>query len=80
MLASCSRDLLTLVYDVSIVDVDLVGGGNDDVAKTEVVISVRCMLRRPEGSACVCRVSWSPNERYLLTCTEEPSVSRLSFS
>ena len=29
-------------------------------------------LRRPADSSCVCRVLWSPDDAYLLACTEEP--------
>jgi hypothetical protein len=38
-----------------------------------LALSVRFVLRRPEGCACVCRLNFSPDSELLLCCTEEPN-------
>jgi hypothetical protein len=38
-----------------------------------LALSVRFVLRRPAGCACVCRLNFSPDSELLLCCTEEPN-------
>lgn len=41
-------------------------------ANGQLKLSMRFLLRRPQGSACVCRLNFSPDSAFLLCCTEEP--------
>jgi len=41
-------------------------------ATGQLKLSMRFLLRRPQGSACVCRLNFSPDSAFLLCCTEEP--------
>ena len=71
-LASCSRDLTTIVYDVSY---GAPGGAVDGPGAPTVALAVRWVFRRPPEAACVCRLAFSDCGHFLLCCTEEHEVS-----
>ena len=48
------------------------GGQKFGAANGHLKLSMRFLLRRPQGSACVCRLNFSPDSAFLLCCTEEP--------
>ncbi len=77
-LASCSRDLRTHIYAVEY-DHNITASAASSLSQSysasslpPIRIKIIHSFKRPPRTACVCRLAFSPDDKLLLTCIEDP--------